>query len=67
MINTVTNTISLQSAVSTAEKNCSVSGILSVSVSALTVSDFPPSYTTGLKRVHAICKPETSLVLKIPF
>jgi len=62
------NTLSPQSAVSPDEKNCSVSGILSVSVSALTVGDFPPpSYTTGLKRVHAICTPETSLVLEIPF
>jgi len=61
------NTLSPQSAVSPAEKNCSVSGILTVSVSALTVGDFPPSYTTGLKWLHAFCKPETSLVLKIPF
>jgi len=62
------NTLSPQSAVSSAGKNCSVSGILSVSVSALSVGDFPPSpYTTGLKQVHAICQPETSLVLKIPF
>jgi len=62
------NTLSPQSAVSPAEKNCSVSGILSLSVMTLTVDDFPPSsYTIGLKRVHAICKPETSLVLKIPF
>jgi len=44
------NTLSSQSAVSPAEKNCSVSGFLSVSVSALTVGDFPPpSYTIGLK------------------
>lgn len=62
------NTLSPQSAVSPAAENCSVFGILSVSVSAPTVGDFPPpSYTTGLKWVHAICKPETSLVLKIPF
>ena len=62
------NTISPQSAVTPAEKNCSVSGILSVSVSALTAGDFPPpSYTICLKGVNAICKTETSLVLKIPF
>jgi len=62
------NTLSPQSTVSPAEKNCSVSGFLSVSVSALTVGDFPPpSYTIGLKQVHAICKSETSSVLKISF
>lgn len=61
------NTLSPQSSVTPAEKNCSVSGILSESVMALTVGDFPPtSYTICLKQVHAICKTETSLVLKIP-
>jgi hypothetical protein len=68
MINIVMNTLSPQSPISPAEKNCSVSGILSVSVLALAVCDFPPSsYTICLKSVLAICKPETSLVFKIPF